>query len=71
MSGLTKGVDISLMAYVSSTGVGGVLMNARKQIHCEFTGKSDYTRDNPWEGVNALSTLVISYNNIAVLRQQF
>ena len=55
---------------VDATGVGGVLMNARKQIHCDFTGKSAHAGGNPWEGVNALDALVTSYNNVAVLRQQ-
>lgn len=55
---------------IDATGVGGVLMNARKQIHCEFTGKSAHAGGNPWEGLNALDALVTSYNNVAVLRQQ-
>lgn len=55
---------------IAEQGVGGVLMNARKEIHCEFTGKSAHAGGNPWEGVNALDALVTSYNNVAVLRQQ-
>lgn len=51
-------------------GVAGVLMNARKQIHCEFTGKSAHAGGNPWEGINALDALVAAYNNISLLRQQ-
>ncbi|KAF7596896.1 hypothetical protein BBP40_011941 [Aspergillus hancockii] len=78
-AGAYKGVEISLMAHagpkklfpgVEATGVGGVLMNARKEIHCEFTGKSAHAGGNPWEGINALDALVTSYNNVAVLRQQ-
>ncbi|KAF9892119.1 hypothetical protein FE257_002525 [Aspergillus nanangensis] len=78
-AGAYKGVDISLMAHagpkklfpgVVSDGVGGVLMNARKEIHCEFTGKSAHAGGNPWEGVNALDALITSYNNVAVFRQQ-
>lgn len=45
-------------------------MNARKNIHCEFSGKSAHAGGNPWEGINALDALVTSYNNVAVLRQQ-
>lgn len=45
-------------------------MNARKEIHCTFRGKSAHAGGNPWEGVNALDALVASYNNVAVLRQQ-
>lgn len=45
-------------------------MNARKKIHCEFTGKSAHAGGNPWDGINALDALVSSYNNVALLRQQ-
>jgi metal-dependent amidase/aminoacylase/carboxypeptidase family protein len=45
-------------------------MNARKNIKCQFTGKSAHAGGNPWDGINALDALVSSYNNVAVLRQQ-
>ena len=45
-------------------------MNARKNIHCEFSGKSAHAGGNPWEGINALDALIAAYNNVAVLRQQ-
>lgn len=51
-------------------GIAGTLMNARKKIHCEFTGKSAHAGGNPWDGINALDALILSYNNVAVLRQQ-
>lgn len=54
----------------SADGIAGTLMNARKNIHCEFSGKSAHAGGNPWEGINALDALVTSYNNVAVLRQQ-
>lgn len=53
-----------------SDGIGGALMNARKEIHCEFTGKSAHAGGNPWQGINALDALVTAYNNTSVLRQQ-
>ncbi|KAL3248681.1 hypothetical protein ABHI18_011927 [Aspergillus niger] len=77
--GAYKGVDVSLMAHagpkelfpgVVTDSVGGVRMNARKELHCEFTGRSAHAGGNPWEGINALDALVTSYNNVAVLRQQ-
>lgn len=55
---------------VVSDGCAGVLMNARKEIHCEFTGISAHAGGNPWDGVNALDALVGAYNNMAMLRQQ-
>ncbi|KAJ6003335.1 hypothetical protein N7451_005882 [Penicillium sp. IBT 35674x] len=79
-AGAYKDVDICLMAHGSSqtffpdkpevTGIAGTLMNARKNIHCEFSGKSAHAGGNPWAGVNALDALIASYNNVAVLRQQ-
>lgn len=45
-------------------------MNARKEIHCEFIGKSAHAGGNPWQGINALDALVTAYNNTSVLRQQ-
>ncbi|KAL6230293.1 hypothetical protein BDW75DRAFT_248781 [Aspergillus navahoensis] len=78
-AGAYNGVDISLMAHagprelfpgVISDGCAGVLMNARKEIHCEFTGVSAHAGGNPWDGVNALDALVSAYNNMAMLRQQ-
>ncbi|RAL12915.1 M20 family metallopeptidase [Aspergillus homomorphus CBS 101889] len=83
-AGAYQDVDVSLMAHefifhagprelfpgVLSDGVGGVRMNARKEIHCTFRGKSAHAGGNPWEGINALDALVASYNNVAVLRQQ-
>ncbi|CEJ57947.1 Putative Metal-dependent amidase/aminoacylase/carboxypeptidase [Penicillium brasilianum] len=79
-AGAYKNVDISLMAHSGpkklfpdqepADGIAGTLMNARKNIHCEFSGKSAHAGGNPWDGINALDALVTSYNNVAVLRQQ-
>lgn len=46
------------------------MMNARKKLHCEFTGKSAHAGGNPWDGINALDALIASYNNVSILRQQ-
>lgn len=53
-----------------SDGCGGVSMNASKQIHCNFIGNSAHAGATPWEGLNALDALVMSYNNVSMLRQQ-
>ena len=55
---------------MDTDGIAGTLMNARKKLFCEFTGKSAHAGGNPWDGVNALDALVSSYNNVSVLRQQ-
>lgn len=51
-------------------GKAGILMNARQQINCEFTGKSAHAGATPWDGQNALDAFVSAYNNVAMLRQQ-
>ncbi|KAL3490994.1 hypothetical protein BJX62DRAFT_251589 [Aspergillus germanicus] len=75
--GAYEGVDISLMAHAGPkevfpgvSGVGGLRMNARKELHVKYSGKSAHAGGNPWDGVNALDALVTSYNNVSVLRQQ-
>ncbi|KAL4862780.1 hypothetical protein BDV12DRAFT_206992 [Aspergillus spectabilis] len=71
--GAYKGVDVSLMANLvgrPSDGVGGVLMNARKELFVEYFGKNAHAGGNPWDGVNALDALVMAYSGISTLRQQ-
>ncbi|KAJ5611370.1 hypothetical protein N7510_008089 [Penicillium lagena] len=68
--GLTREWTFLSWRQEPSDGIAGTLMNARKQVNCEFTGKNAHAGGNPWEGINALDALVSSYNNVAVLRQQ-
>lgn len=55
---------------ITSDGIAGPLMNARKELHVTYTGVTAHAGGNPWDGVNALDALVCAYNNVSVLRQQ-
>lgn len=45
-----------------------MLANVKKRIH--FTGRESHAAMAPWEGVNALDAVCLSYNAISMLRQQ-
>ncbi|KAF9970055.1 hypothetical protein BGZ73_007348 [Actinomortierella ambigua] len=50
------------MVYATTLGVGGFLV--------EYHGKSSHASASPWEGVNALDAMVMTYNGLSMLRQQ-
>ncbi|KAI3392723.1 hypothetical protein diail_5280 [Diaporthe ilicicola] len=45
-----------------------MLANVKKRVH--FTGREAHAAMAPWEGANALDAVCLSYNAIAMLRQQ-
>lgn len=45
-----------------------MLANVKKRVY--FTGKEAHAAMAPWEGVNALDAVCLSYNAISMLRQQ-
>lgn len=51
-------------------GVSYVPMLANIKKRAYFTGKEAHAAIAPWEGVNALDAVCLSYNAIAMLRQQ-
>ncbi|KAF3771399.1 Zn-dependent exopeptidase [Cryphonectria parasitica EP155] len=51
-------------------GVSYVPMLANVKKRVSFTGKEAHAAIAPWEGVNALDAVCLSYNAIAMLRQQ-
>ncbi|KAJ5097680.1 amidohydrolase [Penicillium angulare] len=73
-NGAYKDVAASLMAHGGPTSMGdgkaGILMNARQQINCNFTGKSAHAGATPWDGQNALDAFVSAYTGVSMLRQQ-
>ncbi|KAK0644124.1 hypothetical protein B0T16DRAFT_495015 [Cercophora newfieldiana] len=65
------GVDISLISHP------GILHNsplvrttAFARLEVEYLGRAAHAAKNPWNGINALDALVISYNAVSALRQQ-
>jgi len=45
-----------------------MLANVKMRVH--FTGRESHAAIAPWDGVNALDAVVLSYNAISMLRQQ-
>lgn len=57
-----------LSAPVRGVSYVPMLANVKKRVH--FTGREAHAAMAPWEGVNALDAVCLSYNAIAMLRQQ-
>lgn len=77
-AGAYDGCDASLMVHPgpghklpeSIHGVAYVRMLANVKMRAYFTGKEAHAAIAPWEGVNALDAVCLSYNAISMLRQQ-
>ena len=77
-NGAYKGADASLMVHPGpghnlAPGIRGVsyvrmLANVKMQVY--FTGRESHAAIAPWDGVNALDAVCLSYNAISMLRQQ-
>jgi amidohydrolase len=68
--GVFKGIDMALMAHPSNkTRVIGRML-AVVDITFTFIGKSSHASSFPYEGINALDGIILTYNNINALRQQ-
>ncbi|KAK3686110.1 hypothetical protein B0T22DRAFT_483015 [Podospora appendiculata] len=77
-AGAYQGASASLMVHPapghnlppSILGVAHVRMlaNVKKRIY--FTGRESHAAIAPWDGVNALDAVCLSYNAISMLRQQ-
>ena len=51
-------------------GTAGTTSTARLSLTASYHGVPAHAGVSPWEGVNALDALVLTYNNISALRQQ-
>ncbi|KAL2015727.1 hypothetical protein VTK56DRAFT_4898 [Thermocarpiscus australiensis] len=51
-------------------GVARVRMLANVKVRVHFTGREAHAAIAPWDGVNALDAVCLSYNAISMLRQQ-
>lgn len=52
------------------TGVAAVQMLANIKWNISFTGRPAHAAMEPWNGINALDAVCLSYNAISMLRQQ-
>ncbi|KAB5576074.1 hypothetical protein GE09DRAFT_1094606 [Coniochaeta sp. 2T2.1] len=77
-AGAYKDCDASLMVHPGPghklpaplRGVAFVCMLANVKMRAYFTGKEAHAAIAPWDGVNALDAVCLSYNAISMLRQQ-
>ncbi|KAK3311766.1 hypothetical protein B0H66DRAFT_618366 [Apodospora peruviana] len=77
-SGAYKGAAACLMVHPgpghnlsgSIRGVSYVRMLANVKMRVYFTGRESHAAIAPWDGVNALDAVCLSYNAISMLRQQ-
>src|SRR3972149_7164140 len=68
--GVFKNIDMAMMAHPSNkTRVVGRML-AVVEMTFTFIGKSSHAAAFPYEGVNALDGVILTYNNINALRQQ-
>ncbi|RAQ54798.1 amidohydrolase [Aspergillus flavus] len=71
-------VDACLMVHPAAhkrfpdgvTGVSYVTSNAIVKFRARFTGKPAHAAGAPWQGINALDAVCLSYNGVSMLRQQ-
>lgn len=70
-AGAWKNVDVSLMAHPGNTKPRTVTRTtANQRFKLEFFGKEAHAAAAPWEGINALDAMNLTYNAVSVLRQQ-
>ncbi|KAK0617546.1 hypothetical protein B0T14DRAFT_525415 [Immersiella caudata] len=67
--GAYRGVDLSLISHP------GILHNSARvrttafaRVEVSYHGKAAHVAKNPWEGINALDALVVSYTAVSALR---
>ncbi|MBI4379542.1 MAG: M20 family metallopeptidase [Nitrospinae bacterium] len=68
--GVFKGIDLAIMAHPSNKTRVAMKMLAVVEITFTFIGKSSHAAAFPYEGINALDGVILTYNNINALRQQ-
>ncbi|KAE8141245.1 hypothetical protein BDV38DRAFT_268523 [Aspergillus pseudotamarii] len=77
-AGAYEDVDACLMVHPAAhkrfpegvTGVSYVKSNAIVKFSARFTGQPAHAAGAPWQGVNALDAVCLSYNGVSMLRQQ-
>lgn len=77
-AGAYKGSAASLMVHPGPghklsapiNGVAYVRMLANVKMRVHFTGRESHAAIAPWDGINALDAVCLSYNAVSMLRQQ-
>jgi amidohydrolase len=69
-AGVFEGVDVAMMVHPSTrhmTTRGSLAFNS---LTFEFFGKAAHAASAPYQGINALDAIIMTFNNINALRQQ-
>jgi amidohydrolase len=69
-AGVFEGIDVAMMVHPSTrhmTRRGSLAFNS---LTFEFAGKAAHAASAPYQGVNALDAVIMTFNNINALRQQ-
>ncbi len=68
--GYFSGVDTALMIHPHTGNYYTTHALALTALKIEFFGKSSHAAAAPWDGINALDAMLLTFNNINALRQQ-
>ena len=68
-AGVFDDVDVALMVHPGSQNGVGSRSSALVPVKFEFHGKTAHAAANPWDGISALDSAVMSYVQINLLRQ--
>jgi amidohydrolase len=68
--GVFAGVDAAMMIHGFDRWVLHQDLLGIVRVGFEFTGKAAHASADPWEGINALDGVILTFNNIGMLRQQ-
>ena len=68
--GYFKGVDAALMIHPHMGNYYATHALALTALKVEFFGKPSHAAAAPWEGINALDAMLLTFNNLNALRQQ-
>jgi amidohydrolase len=68
--GAFKDVDAAIMVHALDGNYTLAETLAMDALEVEFFGKPSHAAVAPWEGLNALDALILTFNNINALRQQ-
>ena len=68
--GAFSDIDVAMMVHPAPYSVVRPGFIAVACHVASFTGKASHASTHPWEGINALDSVVMTYNSISALRQQ-
>ncbi|XP_060769967.1 peptidase M20 domain-containing protein 2-like isoform X3 [Neoarius graeffei] len=68
--GAFEDLDVVFMAHPTQKNTTYMPAAAMHSVLVKYHGRASHASAYPWEGVNALDSAVMAYNNISVLRQQ-